>query len=118
MRPVADATSAHRTRVHQCPETRLEGNEEWRATSFGRQRVRPLYHFRSEYALSAESHGSTIAVLELSTNDLHRIRAAATMIQSEVGAMKPGAYRGNHHSIIPPDLAMNESTPDRLKPVA
>ena len=37
--------------------------------------------------------GSTMAVLELSTNDLHRIRAAATMIQSEVGAMKPGAYR-------------------------
>jgi predicted nuclease of predicted toxin-antitoxin system len=37
--------------------------------------------------------GSTIAVLELSTNDLRRIRAAAAMIQSEISKVKPGAYR-------------------------
>jgi hypothetical protein len=37
--------------------------------------------------------GSTIAVVELSTNDLRRIRAAAAIIQSEVGTIKPGAYR-------------------------
>jgi len=37
--------------------------------------------------------GSSIAVLELSTNDLRRIRAAAAMIQSEVSKIKPGAYR-------------------------
>jgi predicted nuclease of predicted toxin-antitoxin system len=37
--------------------------------------------------------GSSIAVLELSTNDLCRIRAAAAMIQSEVGAIKPGVHR-------------------------
>jgi hypothetical protein len=37
--------------------------------------------------------GSTIAVLELSTNDLRRIRATAAMIQSEISAIKPGAYR-------------------------
>lgn len=37
--------------------------------------------------------GSTIAVLELSTNDLRRIRAATAMIQAEVSAIKPGAYR-------------------------
>ena len=36
---------------------------------------------------------STMAVLELSTNELRRIRAAAAMIQSEISAMKPGAYR-------------------------
>jgi len=36
---------------------------------------------------------STIAVLELSTNDIRRIRAVATMIQSEVSAMSRGAYR-------------------------
>ena len=36
--------------------------------------------------------GSTIAVLELSTNDLRRIRAAAAMIQSEISKVKPGAY--------------------------
>jgi hypothetical protein len=44
--------------------------------------------------------GSTIAVLELSTNDLRRIRAAAAMIQSEVSAIKPGAYQENHNSLI------------------
>ena len=37
--------------------------------------------------------GSTIAVLELSTNDLRRICAAAAMVQSEVSATKPGVYR-------------------------
>jgi len=37
--------------------------------------------------------GSSIAVLELSTNDLRRIRAAASTIQSEIMAIKPGAYR-------------------------
>jgi predicted nuclease of predicted toxin-antitoxin system len=37
--------------------------------------------------------GSTIAVLELSTNDLRRIRGAAAMIQSEISKVKPGAYR-------------------------
>jgi len=37
--------------------------------------------------------GSNIAVLELSTNDLRRIRAVAAIIQSEVSAIKPGVYR-------------------------
>jgi hypothetical protein len=37
--------------------------------------------------------GSTIAVLELSTNDIRRIRAAAALIQSEVSAITPGAHR-------------------------
>ena len=37
--------------------------------------------------------GSTIAVLELSTNDLRRIRAAVALIQSEISAMRSGGYR-------------------------
>jgi hypothetical protein len=37
--------------------------------------------------------GSSMAVLELSTNDLRRIRAAAGMIQFEVSNLKPGAHR-------------------------
>src|SRR5882724_10985819 len=37
--------------------------------------------------------GSPIAVLELSTNDLRRIRAAACMIRAEVSKIKLGAYR-------------------------
>jgi predicted nuclease of predicted toxin-antitoxin system len=37
--------------------------------------------------------GLSVAVLELSTNDLRRIRAAAALIQSEIVKMKPGAYR-------------------------
>ena len=37
--------------------------------------------------------GSAIAVLELSTNDLRRIHGAAAMIQAEIEAMTPGAYR-------------------------
>jgi hypothetical protein len=37
--------------------------------------------------------GSPIAVLELSTNDIRRIWAAATLVQCEVGAITQGAYR-------------------------
>lgn len=36
---------------------------------------------------------STIAVLELSTNDLRRIRASAALIQSAISEVEPGAYR-------------------------
>ena len=36
---------------------------------------------------------STIAVLELSTNDLRAIRVAAAMIQSEFSTIKPSEYR-------------------------
>ncbi len=36
---------------------------------------------------------STIAVLELSTNDLRRIRAGAAMIHSEISTIKPTEYR-------------------------
>ena len=36
---------------------------------------------------------STVAVLELSTNDLRRIRAAAALIQSAISEIEPGAYR-------------------------
>jgi hypothetical protein len=37
--------------------------------------------------------GSRIAVLELSTNKLRRIRAAASEIQSAVAAIQPGGFR-------------------------
>jgi hypothetical protein len=37
--------------------------------------------------------GSTIAILELSTNDLHRIGGAAALIQAEISTIEPGAYR-------------------------
>ena len=36
---------------------------------------------------------STIAVLELSTNDLRAIRVAGAMIQSEISTIKPSEYR-------------------------
>jgi predicted nuclease of predicted toxin-antitoxin system len=37
--------------------------------------------------------GYRISVLELSTNDLRRIRAAAGIILSAVNTLKPGTYR-------------------------
>ena len=36
---------------------------------------------------------STMAVLELSTNDLRAIRVAGAMIQSEISTIKPSEYR-------------------------
>jgi predicted nuclease of predicted toxin-antitoxin system len=37
--------------------------------------------------------GRRIAILELSTNKLRRIQAAATLLQSNVASMKPGEFR-------------------------
>ena len=36
---------------------------------------------------------SSVAVLELSTNDLRRIRAASAAIQAAISSIKPGEYR-------------------------
>ncbi|HEY5041277.1 MAG TPA: DUF5615 family PIN-like protein [Verrucomicrobiae bacterium] len=37
--------------------------------------------------------GRSIAILELSTNKLHRIEAAAVLIQAAITAIKPGEFR-------------------------
>ena len=37
--------------------------------------------------------GRQIPILELSTNDLRRIQAAATLVQSAIAALKPGEFR-------------------------
>lgn len=37
--------------------------------------------------------GCRIPILELSTNDIRRIRAAASLIQSAIAAMNPGEFR-------------------------
>jgi hypothetical protein len=42
--------------------------------------------------------GRRIPILELSTNKLRRISAAATSIQSAIATMKPGEFR---HLVIP-----------------
>ena len=42
--------------------------------------------------------GRQIAILELSTNDLRRILAAAALIQTAMAAIKPGDF---HHLEIP-----------------
>ena len=40
--------------------------------------------------------GFHIAILELSTNDLRRIQAAATLIRSTIDALQPGQFRHLH----------------------
>ena len=37
--------------------------------------------------------GRSIAILELSTNKLHRVEAAADLIQTAITAIKPGEFR-------------------------
>jgi hypothetical protein len=40
--------------------------------------------------------GRTIAILELSTNNLRRIEMAAELIRSAVGQIKPGEFKQLH----------------------
>jgi len=81
---------------HECTNVQKQG---WKGTKNGALLVVAASEFdlfiTSDQNIRYQQNllGSTIAVLELSTNDLRRIRAAAPMIQSEVSAIKPGAYR-------------------------
>jgi hypothetical protein len=70
---------------HDCTNVQKQG---WKGTKNGAL----LALASGEFDLFITSD-QNIAVLELSTNDLRRIRAAAAMIQSEISKVKPGAYR-------------------------
>jgi hypothetical protein len=81
---------------HECMSVQKQG---WKGTKNGALLALAAKEFdlfiTSDQNIQYQQNllASTMAVLELSTNDLHRIRAAAAMIQSEISAMKPGAYR-------------------------
>jgi hypothetical protein len=81
---------------HECTNVQKQG---WKGTKNGALLALAANQFdlfiTSDQNIRYQQNllGSTIAVLELSTNDLRRIRASAPMIQSEVSAIKSGAYR-------------------------
>jgi len=81
---------------HECTNVQKQG---WKGTKNGALLALAANEFdlfiTSDQNIRYQQNllGSTIAVLELSTNDLRRIRAAAPKIQSEVSATRPGAYR-------------------------
>jgi len=81
---------------HECTNVQKQG---WKGTKNGALLALAANEFdlfiTSDQNIRYQQNllGSTIAVLELSTNDLRRIRAAVAMIQSEISAIKPGAYR-------------------------
>ncbi len=81
---------------HECINVQKQG---WKGTKNGALLALAAKEFdlviTSDQNIRCQQNllASTMAVLELSTNDLRRIRAAAAMIQSEISAMKPGAYR-------------------------
>jgi len=93
MRPVAHATFAEWSRLHQCPETGLEGHKERRLLALAAKEFNLFVTSDQNIRYQQNLLGSTISVLELSTNDLRRIRAAAAMIHSEISATKSGMYR-------------------------
>jgi predicted nuclease of predicted toxin-antitoxin system len=86
----------HLFREHECTNVQKRG---WKGTKNGALLALAASEFdlfiTSDQNIRYQQNllGSTIAVLELSTNDLRRIRTAAAMIQSEVDAIKPGAYQ-------------------------
>jgi len=79
--------------VHECPETRLEGTKNGALLALAANEFDLFITSDQNIRYQQNLLGSTIAVLELSTNDLRRIRAAVAMIQSEISAIKPSAYR-------------------------
>src|SRR5213595_1836256 len=81
---------------HDCTSVQRRG---WRGTKNGALLALAVNEFdlfiTSDQNIRYQQNllGSSIAILELSTNDLRRIRAAAAMIQYEIIMVKPGAYR-------------------------
>ena len=90
---MADATPAQRTRLYQRPETRLEGIKNGELLALAAKEFDLFITSDQSIRYQQNLLRSTIAVLELSTNDLRRIRVAATMIQSEISTIKPSEYR-------------------------
>ena len=81
---------------HECSNVQKRG---WKGTRNGALLALAAREFdlfiTSDHNIRYQQNlmGSTIAVVELSTNDLRRIRAAATIIKCEVDAVKPGVYQ-------------------------
>jgi len=71
----------------------LEGHKERRTAGVGAKEFNLFVTSDQNIRYQQNLLGSTISVLELSTNDLRRIRAAAAMIHSEISATKSGMYR-------------------------
>ena len=91
--PMAHAAAAHRARLHQRTETGWKGIKNGELLALAAKEF-DLF-IRSDQSIRYQQNllRSTIAVLELSTNDLRRIRVAAAMIQSEISTIKPSEYR-------------------------
>jgi hypothetical protein len=83
MRAVANAPVARRPRVPDGAATRLGRNQKRQAASTADQNLR--------YQQNLSGRG--ISILELSTNKLRRIEAAADLIQAVITAIKTGEFR-------------------------
>jgi hypothetical protein len=79
--------------MHHRPETGLGRHQERRPAPVGGSRIRPLITSDQNIRYQQNLAGYSISILELSTNDLRRLRAGAAQIQATVAAMQPGELR-------------------------
>jgi len=90
MRPLADAPPADESLMRECSGARLGRHQERRIaeTDFDLF-ITSDQNIRYQQNLA----GRKIAVLELSTNDIERIEAAASLIQDAVEKIQPNEFK-------------------------
>ena len=77
--------------MHDRASPRVEWYQEWGFASTGRSRVRSIHHQNIRYQQNLVER--RIAILELSTNDIARIRAAASLIEAALIEIQPNELR-------------------------
>jgi hypothetical protein len=90
---VAHAQTAHRPRLHDRPKRGWGGIKNGELLRLAEGEFDLFITSDQNIRYQQSLAGGRIPILELSTNDLRRIRAAAAQIQAAVAAVKPGELR-------------------------
>ncbi|MFN2507145.1 MAG: hypothetical protein ABR589_00035 [Chthoniobacterales bacterium] len=93
MHPLPFAKVARRKRVRKRPGARLDRYQERRAVALGDKRIDLFITSDQGIRYQQNLEEFPIAILQLSTNDLRRIRAAAPTIRSAVAAVRANEFQ-------------------------
>jgi len=93
MRSLADASATHSTFGHKRTSARLERYPQQRIAWPGKCWTSIYLSHPIKTFSTSKTAGQRIAILELSTNDLRRIRGAAALIEEAVGEIQPAELR-------------------------
>lgn len=90
---VADASIADQSLLHKCASPGVGRYQEWRIAALAETAFDLFITSDQNIRYQQNLAGRNIAVLELSTNDIERIQAAASLIQAAVEEIQPMEFK-------------------------